>query len=844
MSDAPDTCYHCGSPLASALPVEPLRIGGVDRAMCCPGCRAVARAIVDGGLERYYLHRAAFAASPLPVVPDELAAFDDPAFQQAFVRPLAGGELEAAVLLEGLGCAACAWLVERTLAATPGVSGVEVNYATARARVRWSPTCTSLSAVLAAVAAVGYRARPFDASRAEELHRRERSRALAGLAIAGLGMMQVMMYAVPVWIADGQMTPEIESLMRWAGLLLTLPVLLYSAAPLFGGALRELRARAPGMDVPVCLGIVGAFAASLHSTFMADGPVYYDSVTMFVFLLLAARFVESQVRARAARATDELARLVPARAHRLSAWPRTDALEDVAVSALRAGDIVLVRPGERVPADGRVLDAAVELDEALLTGESRPVARGPGEPVTGGSVNLELPLLMQVERVGESTVLAAIVRLLDRAASARPPLAALADRAASRFVVGLLLVAAVTAVAWGLHDPSRALWTCVAVLVVTCPCALSLATPAALAAGTARLCRLGLLPTRAHAVETLARATHVVLDKTGTVTTGRLRVREWRVLPEALARCDADRVLGVVAALEHRSGHPVAQALLALAGDRGSPPAVDALRPVAGAGLEGVIDGVRWRLGSVAFAAAGGAAAVEQAADAMRRGDTVVVLGDDIGPVATFALADELRPGARELVRGLQADGLRVLLVSGDHPDTVAAMAARLGIAAADAIGAADPEAKLERVKSLQRSGAIVAVVGDGVNDAPVLAQAQVSIAMASGTALAQAAADMVWLAASSVSLARLLAGVRVSRATVSVVRQNLAWAAAYNLVAVPLAVAGMVTPWVAAVGMSASSLVVVLNAMRLLPPPEATPAAREAGDPARAAVAARTAHA
>ncbi len=821
MSACAQACYHCGAPLVEGEPVAPVIIAGVERPLCCNGCRAVAQAIVDGGLERYYIHRAALPPAPPQTVPAELAAFDDPSFQQAFVRPLADGECEATLLLEGLRCAACAWLVERTLAAAPGVSGVDVNYSTARARVRWHPGRAALSRVMAAVAAVGYRAHPFDASRAEAMHRRERDRALAGLAIAGLGMMQVMMYAVPVWIADGDMSAEIESLMRWAGLVLTLPVLLYSAAPLFRGALRDLCARRLGMDVPVSLGIAVAFAASLHATVIADGPVYYDSVTMFVFLLLAARFVEAQVRSRAARATDELARLIPERARRMLAWPRSAEVEDVPVASLRAGDVLLVRPGERVPADGRVLESAVELDEALLTGESRPVTRAPGEPVIGGSIALELPLVMRVEQVGESTALAAIVRMLDRASAARPPLAALADRVASQFVLGLLLVAAATAIGWGLHDPARALWICVAVLVVTCPCALSLATPAALAAGAGRLCRLGLLPTRPHAVETLARVTHVVLDKTGTLTTGRLQVRDWQCLPEAADRCTPEQALRVVGALEQRASHPVAAALRAFAGEATRRPATSAVRPVAGAGVEATIDGRRWRLGSVAFAAApadGAAAGEVIGLSAMRAGDTVVVLGDERGAVAWFALADELRPDAAAFVRGLQADGLRVTLLSGDHPESVVAVASRVGVAPVDAIGAADPQAKLEQVRSLQRGGAVVAMLGDGVNDAPVLAQAQVSVAMASGTTLAQAAADMVWLAPPGASLLDLLEAVRVARRTRAVIRQNLGWAMAYNLVAVPLAVAGWVTPWVAAVGMSASSLVVVLNAMRLLP--------------------------
>jgi Cu2+-exporting ATPase len=845
-----EACFHCGLPLPGNPP-SPVTIAGSPRAMCCAGCRAVAQAIVDGGLERYYEHREAMPAAAAQVVPPSLAQlllYDDPAVQASFVRTVddaqagqPGEQREAALLIEGITCAACVWLVERTLARVPGVSGVEVNYATRRARVRWDAARGSLSAMLSAIAAIGYRASPYDASRYDELHRRERKRALARLAIAGLGMMQVMMYAVPVWLADGDMTGDLDILMRWAGLLLTLPVLVYSAAPIFASAWRDLYARRVGMDVPVALGISSAFAGSAFATITGTGDVYFDSVTMFVFLLLGARFMESEVRARAARATDELARLIPATAERLPAWPAAEPVETVPVARLAVGDVVLVRPGARIPADGRVLDGSGEVDEALLTGESRPVLRAAGAPVSGGAVNLVTPLVVQVERIGEHTVLAGIVRLLDRASAARPPLAALADRVAARFVLALLVVAAATAVGWSLHDPARALWTTVAVLVVTCPCALSLATPAALAAAASGLARAGLLPTRGHAVETLARATAFVFDKTGTLTTGRLRVTAF--LPTSDGRRAADLpppavLLRRVALLEQRTEHPIGQALLAHASQAGcgAEPVSGAdrcagdLRHVPGGGVEAWVDGHLLRLGTPGFVSAlSGAAGGEAdaaASAAMQRGETCVVLGDREGVLATFLLADQLRPGARELVSGLQAAGATVILLSGDQPDTVSAVARALGIdGAGQAHGGLSPEDKLDFVRALQADGAVVAMFGDGVNDAPVLAQAQVSVAPASGTQVAQAAADMVWVAPDErADMRSLLDGIGTARQALRVIRGNLLWASAYNLVAVPLAVAGFVTPWVAAIGMSASSLLVVGNAMRLLRrrPPQA----------------------
>jgi Cu2+-exporting ATPase len=851
-------CFHCGLPLAGAEGFT-VRIAGQVREMCCPGCQAVAQAIVGGGLERYYTHRESLPASASEAMPPPIAQlllYDDPAVQASFVRQVAGDaaaqraadgrardEREAALLIEGITCAACVWLTERTLERVPGVTGVEVNYATRRARVRWDAARGSLSSILAAIAAIGYRASPYDASRVDDLHRRERKRALSRLAIAGLGMMQVMMYAFPAWIADGDMTEDVDRLMRWAGLVLTLPVIVYSAAPIFDAAWRDLRAHRVGMDVPVAIGIAGAFAASVFATFTGIGDVYFDSVTMFVFLLLCARYLESQVRARAARATDEMARLIPATASVLPAWPAQQPVESVPVVRLKRGDVLLVRPGERIPADGHVIEGEGEVDEALLTGESRPVLRTPGAVVTGGTVNLMSPLVVRVDRIGEQTVLAGIVRLLDRAAAEKPPLATLADRAAGHFVLGLLAIAAATALWWGWHDPGRAVWVTVAVLVITCPCALSLATPAALAAAASGLARTGLLPTRGHAIETLARATVFVFDKTGTLTTGALRVagfevhRAGRYPGGGMAQHD---LLRAVAALEQRSEHPLGRALashalggLDAAGAKPDLPPVDGLRHVAGGGVEGRVAGRLLRLGTPGFVAAlrdpqavrapAGSAPEAAFRSAMKQGRTCVQLGDAQGVLATFLLADPLRPGARELVASLRRSGARVMLLSGDHPDTVAGVAALLGIddrsvPKGAALGGMAPEAKLSFVRQLQARGEVVAMFGDGVNDAPVLAQAQVSVAMSSGAQVAQAAADMVWLARGDrADMRSLLDAIAMARRTLRVVRENLAWAAAYNLVAVPLAVAGLVTPWVAAIGMSASSLLVVGNAMRLL---------------------------
>ena len=809
-----EPCYHCGLPVPAGVDF-PVEIDGRRRAMCCAGCRAVAQAIVGNGLTDYYRHRDAMPESPREALPQILAdfgLFDHPDVQKNFVRRAEGAagehEHEAALILEGITCAACVWLNESHVRRQPGVTAIDINYTTRRARVRWDERITRLSAILEAIAAIGYRAHPYDIARSEQLAQKERKAALWRLFVAGFGMMQVMMYAVPVYLAHGDMTPDIEQLMRWASLILTLPVMLYSAAPFFVSAWRDLKLRRVGMDVPVALGVGVAFAASVWATLSAAGEVYFDSVTMFVFFLLSGRYLEMMARQKAARSVETLARAIPAFATRLVAWPvaRADAAgERVAVAELRVGDAVQIKPGETVPADGCVLDGESAADESLLTGESRAVAKRAGDALIGGSVNTASPLVMRVERVGEATRVAAIQRLMERAAAEKPRLVEMADRVAGRFILALLVLAMATALAWWWIDPARTLWIFVAVLVVSCPCALSLATPAALTVATGALAARGVLVTRGHAIEALARADHFIFDKTGTLTVGHMALVE--VLP---VRGDAERARDLAAALERGSEHPIARALAAGGVDKGI--SVDGSRATTGAGVEGSIEGRIWRLGRTEFVGALHALPVPaEVGVIVGAGDTVIALGDAEGWQAFFRLSDKLRPEAPAMAAKLLAAGIRLSIFSGDAPAAAARIGAALGIA--DARGGLSPEEKHAALKALQAAGGTVAMVGDGVNDAPVLAQAQVSIAMGGGADLARANADVVLLGN---DLQALPEGLALARRTVRIVRQNLAWAFAYNLLAIPLAMAGWVTPWMAGIGMSASSLLVVLNALRL----------------------------
>ena len=811
-------CYHCGLPIPAGANF-PVEIERARREMCCAGCQAVAQAIVDNGLADYYRHRDAMPESPreaLPQIVADFALFDHPDVQKNFVRraegPAGEHEQEAALILEGITCAACVWLNESHVRRQPGVTSIDINYTTRRARVRWDERVTKLSAILEAIAAIGYRAHPYDVGRSEQLAQKERKAALWRLFVAGFGMMQVMMYAIPVYLADGDMTPDIEQLMRWASLILTVPVIGYSAAPFFVSAWRDLKLHRVGMDVPVALGVGAAFAASVWATLIAAGEVYFDSVTMFVFFLLSGRYLEMMARQKAARSVETLARAIPAFATRLAGWPGSAEGEHVAVAELRVGDAVQIRPGETVPADGFVLEGASAADESLLTGESRPVPKAAGDALIGGSVNTASPLVMRVERVGEATRVAAIQRLMERAAAEKPRLVEMADRVAGRFIVALLVLAVATALGWWLIDPSRALWVFVAVLVVSCPCALSLATPAALTVATGALAARGVLVTRGHAIEALARADRFIFDKTGTLTLGRMALVE--VMP---IRDDAARALALAAALERGSEHPIARALAAgVAGAEGAGAnaaiAVDGLRATTGAGVEGTIDGRVWRLGRPAFVGAThGKALPADIETKVGAGDTVIALGDEECWQAFFRLSDGLRPEAAGMAARLAAAGIKLSIFSGDLPAAAARVGAALGIA--DARGGLSPEDKHAALRALQEAGETVAMVGDGVNDAPVLAQAQVSIAMGGGADLARANADVVLLGN---DLQALPEGLALARRTVRIVRQNLVWAFAYNFLAIPLAMAGWVTPWMAGIGMSASSLLVVLNALRL----------------------------
>lgn len=823
-------CFHCGQRLDAKPPPMQALIDGKPRDFCCAGCLALAQTLAAAGFAHLYGDQFRFGRPLDPAARARIepiwAAYDTDELRARFVRQLGpagdpdnrgGAPCEITLAPDNIRCAACAWLIEQKLASLPGVESVAANIATRRVLVRWNSAALAVADLLGALADIGYAAWPFESSDAERQERAERRGLLMRLGVAMLGMMQVMMYAWPVYTHERSIDPTHLALLQWASLALTLPVVLYSAGPIFAAAWRAVRARHVGMDVPVALGLSAAFGASLVATVRGVGEVYYDSVTMFVALLLLARYLELRVRQASRSGAEMLARQLPATCERILP---DGGVERVPVVRLAPGDRVRVRAGEVVPADGDVVDGHSDLDESMLSGESRPVPRGPGDAVLAGCYNATSPIDIVVRQVGTGTRLAEIVAMLDRALADKPRLAAMADRVAAWFVAALLILALGTGLVWSVIAPERALMVTVAVLVVSCPCALSLATPAALAAAGAALSRRGLLLTRGHAVETLARVTDVVMDKTGTLTEGRFQLAQ--LLP--LRDVGESACLALAASLEASGEHPIARAIVAAADmvlprQSSRPPALTDLRNVPGQGMEARVDGRTVRLGRRDFVAA---LATPGVADAhgvgrvllahLHDGATPVWLGDDKGMLAVLVLSDTERPQTAALLRRLRALGVRCHLVSGDSAPTVRWWGEQFGID--EVHGRIDPEGKRDYVAALQRRGRVVLAVGDGINDGPVLAQAQVSVALGSGAPLAQVGADAVL---THDGVAAIATAIDVARRARAVVRQNLAWAFAYNVIAIPLAASGHITAWMAGVGMSMSSLLVVANAWRLL---------------------------
>ncbi len=741
-----------------------------------------------------------------PTDTDALGVLDDPAEygrSTRWVVDASGRKLaETSLALSGMYCAACAGIIEGALAGVTGVVEARVSAAAERATVRWDPEQARASQLIRAVRAAGYGAVPDAAAPARALRVQAHRQALWRLFVAAFCAMQVMMMATPSYVAGpGELADDMRQLLNWGSWILSLPVMAFAAGPFFSGAWHSLRARRIGMDVPVAIGLAITFVASTGATFEPGGvfghEVYFDSLTMFASFLLGARYLELRARHRAAETLERSLARLPETAWRVLADGSTEA---VSVQRVLPGDLLRVPLGQAFPADGITEQGHTRADEALLTGESAPVDKPPGAGVVAGSTNLGAPVLMRVQRVGGDTRLETIVSMMKSAMSQRPASAQLADRWAAPFMWAVLVLAAGAAAAWSVIDPSRAVWVAVSVLIVTCPCALSLAAPATLVAAARGLAGRGVLLQRLDALERLAGVQQVFIDKTGTLTEDRLQLARVERLHTAPAVIDEARALALAASLAQWSSHPLSQALAAAGTPGVAVPAWAGVEEVAGQGLRALdAQGQEWRLGRAAWV--GDAASADLASTS---------LGYQGRAVARFGFTEAVRPGAADAVAALRSAGLSVTLLSGDTASRAQALASRLGIT--EVLAGATPEGKLAAVAQAQADGRRVAMVGDGVNDAPVLARADVSLAMGQGALVSRSQADAV---ITSSDLGDLVRARLTALRSVRIVRQNLLWAAAYNATSIPLALAGWLPPWAAGLGMACSSLLVVFNALR-----------------------------
>ncbi|WP_429072146.1 heavy metal translocating P-type ATPase [Aeromonas veronii] len=789
-------CFHCGEPVPANSGYS-LEIKGIVRPMCCPGCQAVAETIMECGLASYYDHRTA-PGTKGDLVPEELAAlthYDLAEVQQDFVTD-SGTLREIQLTVEGLTCAACAWLIERHLMTLGGLRYINVNTTTHRARIKWDPDQLSLSDILKGFAQIGYRAYPFQTHQQEALYAKEVRSYMFRLALAGLGSMQVMMCAVALYM-DLFISVEDEFMVyfKWISLLLSTPIMIYSAQPFYVGAWRSLKQGHLSMDVSVSLALIGAFIASMWATVFNTGEVYYDSITMFVFFLLLGRFLELRARRKASESSSNLARLVPIMATRID----DEGEHEVAAKTLQVGDRVRVLAGATLPADGIIVEGQASLNESMLTGEQLPLLKQPGDQVYAGTINTDAPLQIRVSHRIEESRIAQIMRLQDHALDDKPAIAQMADQLSRHFILALLIIAAAVWTFWHFHQPDQAFWVTLAVLVATCPCALSLATPTALTSATANLTRNGILLRRGHVLDVLTKANRIVMDKTGTLTTGEISLTG----TTTLAEMDETHCLAIARAMEAQSEHPIARAFRLPTDSISVLPSAREITPVIGHGITALVDGVRYRIGSARWLGLD---------TAQERGRGLAIyLADEQQVLARFNLEDTLRPDARALIAAFKAAGLQTTVLTGDSSLQADEIARELGVD--ELVKGVSPDGKLAYLKAREAQGDISIMVGDGINDAPVLAGAHASFAMAGGTDLAKNSADAILLAD---DLSRLLEARVLAMRTRKIIIENFAWSIGYNLLVLPLAACGWLPPYLAAAGMSLSSLIVVTNSMRL----------------------------
>lgn len=916
-------CFHCAEPVPE--PPFTAHILGEDRLMCCMGCQLAAESIVEAGLEQYYLDRSEInRTASMPTELERLRAYDHEDIQAQFVYA-ADGKSVAELSVNNLRCAACTWLIETRLYEMPGVDKCQVNLTNQRMRVIWDEDKLPISDILATINQIGYDAKPYRQDTHEAMLERNNKKMMIRLGIAALGAMQAMMFAVGMYFGNytsfSGMLVEQRDFLRWVSLFVSIPVFFYCAVPFFTSAWSAIKIRQVNMDVPVSIALIVTFFASLYATISGTGETYYDSVSMFVFFLLAGRYIEHNARLKAANMANDLVVVEPTLVQRLGnesaliqqidqanitpnqsveqkietaehALVLTDAehqklaqlgelihaakrskqseqqevlqiqgqdaqkqsvvtgetdlnsppqkYETVTAHTLNIGDVIMIEAGSEVVADGILCSETATVSQSLLTGESLLIVKHRGDRVIGGSQNDSQPFVMIVTELPENSQIALIDRLMNRALSEKPKVAEQADKWARWFVARILVLAVFVFIAWYFVDPSQALWATVAVLVATCPCALSLATPIALTVSTNRLASYGFLTTRGHTIQTLAEVTHVAFDKTGTLTYGKpnlLYIEPLQPLVESetaeqnsATHMDQEQLLAIAAALEVGSRHPIASALLDAAYQLHLPAVTELVHHTAG-GVEAVVNdiggGYKYRLGHVDFALnhTDSAAAEDKPQIQLQEhnASTAVMLtrcrmtseGETAGevwePMALYYFNDSVREGVAEMIAALQAENIETVILTGDPSEHAQTVAKELGV---DKVYfGLSPSDKVDHIKELQQQGHVVMMVGDGINDAPVLAAANISTAIAGAADLAQVSSDSVIL---NGKVPAVYDAKRVADKAQHIIKQNLRWALTYNSVVLLPAAFGYVPPWLAAIGMSLSSLVVVLNALRL----------------------------
>ncbi|ABV87539.1 heavy metal translocating P-type ATPase [Shewanella pealeana] len=786
------SCFHCSEPVLTGKQFTTC-INDDEQLMCCPGCQAVSQAIIDAGLTNYYKYRTEPGSKQTALVPEELSnfsAYDLPEVQQDFIQQRDSLN-EVSLTVDGITCAACAWLIEHKINKLDGVAKIQVNSTTQRALIAWDSETIKLSEILNQISLIGYQAAPFQVDEQEIKSKRDSRKFLLRLGLAGFATMQVMMFALALYSGYfSDLDTEYRDYFRWVSMLFAAPVVFYSAQPFYFSAVRSMLMGRLNMDVSVSIAICGAYIASCIETINGTGEVYFESVSMFTFFLLLGRFFEQNARQKASVSSSNLHKLVP-----LTAQLKTDeGFDEVPAKRLVIGDIILVKPGDVIAADGIVIEGETAVNEAMLTGEQMPLQKMIDAEVFAGTINIEQPILVKVTALGQDQLVAEIIRLQEIASNNKPRVALYADRFSNYFTAAILLIAALTYLFWYFYSPEDAFWVTLSVLVATCPCALALATPTAVTCGTAIMTRLGIITRRSGVFEKLPKIQHVVFDKTGTLTLGSLSISD----VELTADWSETAVLAHIAALESGSLHPIAKAFAA---HFNGAITVSHRQSVVGNGLSGTIDGLEYRVGSQQFV--NGTNDVEAS--------TIVWFSQGHTLLAKITLNDEVRPETAQAVTQLKKMGCKISIASGDNSTEVAALGQRLGID--DVHKGLSPKDKLALIDKFQQQGQ-VAMFGDGINDAPVLAGANLSIAMGSGAAISKNSADIILLGD---NLSRFADAVKVAKSTGRIIKQNLFWALGYNLFIIPLAVSGHVAPYIAALGMSASSLIVVSNSLRLL---------------------------